>query len=398
MLEIELPEFAPELALVVACSRWPPGASEEQEVRTRVAAPIDWNLFLAWVRRNRIAPLVYRNLRLVACPLVPDAVVLQLQSESMRNARRALMQIAEGARISRLLAAGGIRSMIVKGPVLAQLVYGDPTLRESEDIDLVVDPDSVPEVNRTLASAGYHRVIPDVNISRPLLEIYQRRRCQFAYYSETRDLSLELHWRLTSNPLLMPMDSATLWGRSEQVRVAGASLSTLPDEDLFLYLCVHGSAHMWFRLKWLADIAALLQQLRSEVIDRIANRARELGVERSFHQAVILAHWLMAAPVPMEALAKAHRDRAAKRLAIAGCRALNWHGSPEEPIQTQWFSAWVNWHAFSLRPGLQFRWRELQNQMFSPEDLARVPVPERLFFLYLPLRPLSWIIRHFCRP
>src|SRR5580704_6367495 len=174
MLEIELPEFAPELALVVACSRWPPGASEEQEVRTRVAAPIDWNLFLAWVRRNRIAPLVYRNLRLVACPLVPDAVVLQLQSESMRNARRALMQIAEAARISRLLAAGGIRSMIVKGPVLAQLVYGDPTLRESEDIDLVVDPDSVPDVNRTLASAGYHRVIPDVNISRPLLEIYQR--------------------------------------------------------------------------------------------------------------------------------------------------------------------------------------------------------------------------------
>jgi hypothetical protein len=398
MLEIELPEFAPELALVVACSRWPPGANKEQEVRTRAAAPIDWNLFLAWVRRNRIAPLVYRNLRLVACPLVPDAVVLQLQSESMRNARRALMQIAEAARISRLLAAGGIRSMIVKGPVLAQLVYGDPTLRESEDIDLVVDPDSVPDVNRTLASAGYHRVIPDVNISRPLLEIYQRRRCQFAYYSETRDLSLELHWRLTSNPLLMPMDSATLWGRSEQVRVAGASLSTLPDEDLFLYLCVHGSAHMWFRLKWLADIAALLQQLRSEVIDRIANRARELGVERSFHQAVILAHWLMAAPVPMEALAKAHRDRAAKRLAIAGCRALNWHGSPEEPIQTQWFSAWVNWHAFSLRPGLQFRWRELQNQMFSPEDLARVPVPERLFFLYLPLRPLSWIIRHFCRP
>ena len=95
----------------------------------------------AWVRRNRIAPLVYRNLRQAACPLVPEAVVLQLQSESARNARRALMQIAEAARVSRLLTAAGIRSMIVKGPVLAQLAFGDPTLRESEDIDLVIDPD-----------------------------------------------------------------------------------------------------------------------------------------------------------------------------------------------------------------------------------------------------------------
>jgi hypothetical protein len=395
MSDIELPEFAPELALVVACSRWP--CRNEQEIRALAATPIDWSRFLAWVSRNRIGPLVYRNVQQVASRLIPESVILQLQSGYTRNARRALMQIAEAARVTRLLAAAGIRSTIVKGPVLAQLAYGDPTLRESEDIDLLIDPDRVPEVDRMLVNAGYHRVVPGTDFAQPLMEIYQRRRCQFAYRLEARDLSLELHWRLTSNPLLMPMERATVWGSSEQVRVFGVSLSTLGDEDLFLYLCVHGSVHMWFRLKWLADIAALLQRLRPEVVGRIANRARELGVERSFHQAVILAHWLMAAPVPLEALAKARRDRAARRLVIAGCRALNWHGSPEEPIQTQWFSAWVNWHAFSLRPGLRFRWRELQNQMFSPEDLARVPLPERLFFLYLPLRPLSWVTRHLHR-
>ena len=125
-----------------------------------------------------------------------------------------------------------------------------------------------------IAKAGYRRVVPDAGFAPSLYEAYRRRRCQFGYYLQTRDLFLELHWRLTSNPLLMPTDAATLWSRSEQVRVAGANLSTLPDEDLFLYLCVHGSVHMWFRLKWLVDIAALLQQLRPEAIDRIARRAR----------------------------------------------------------------------------------------------------------------------------
>jgi hypothetical protein len=394
---IELLEFDPELALVVACSHWPFHTSREEEVRTHAAAQLDWNRFLAWVRRNRIAPLVYRNLKLAACPLVPEAVILELQSYARRNVRRVLMQIAEAARVTHLLAAAGIRSMIVKGPVLAQLAFDDPTMRENEDIDLLVEPATVPDVDRIITKAGYHRVVPDTKNVASLYDVYSNRRCQFVYYSETRDLFLEVHWRLTSNPLLMPTDVGELWSRPEQVSVAGASFLTLPDDDLFLYLCVHGSVHMWFRLKWIVDIAAVLQRLCPSAIERIARRARVLEVNRSFHQAVILANGLMAAPVPKEIMTDACRDRAAMRLAIAGCRALNWRGSPEEPINSQWFSAWVNWHAFRLKPGLRFRWRELQNQMFSPEDWERLRLPEQLLFLYLPLRPLSWVVRHFHR-
>jgi len=394
MSGIELPQFPPELALVIACSRSPLGESERREIQTRAAAPINWNLFLAWVQRNRIAPLVYHNLRQTACPLVPEAVVLQLQSEFSRNRLRVIMQIAEAARISRLLADAGIRSMVIKGPVLSQLAFGDPVLRESGDIDVVIDAAGLPEADRMIVEAGYRRLVPDVELTPHLFETYRRRRCQFAYYLETRDLFLELHWRLTTNSLLMPFDARMSWSRSEPVHVAGADFVTLPDEELFLYLCVHGSVHMWFRLKWLADIGALLHRLHPAVIDRIASRARVLGLDRSFHQAMILARKLMRAPVPPEVLTNACLDKTARQLAIAACRALDWHESPEEPIETQWFSAWVNWHAFSLRPGLRFRWRELQNQMFSPEDWERVRLPKWLFFLYLPLRPLSWVARN----
>ena len=34
--------------------------------------------------------------------------------------------------------------------------------------------------------------------------------------------------------------------------------ATLGADDLFAYLCAHGAYHAWFRLKWLADIGALL--------------------------------------------------------------------------------------------------------------------------------------------
>jgi Uncharacterised nucleotidyltransferase len=394
MADIELPRFSPELALVAACSRWPFRAGEEQEVRNRVATGIDWNLFLAWIRRNRVAPLVYRNLQQALGPSIPEALMLELQSECKRHALRSLRQISEAVRMTGLLAAAGIRSMVVKGPTLAELAFGNPMLRESEDIDFLIDPARLREADRVITQAGYRRIVPQVEMTASQHEVYRRRRCQFSYYSETHGIFLELHWRLTSNPFLMPTDAASLWNRSQQIRMSGVNVSTLPDEYLLLYLCVHASVHMWFRLKWLADIAALLQQLLPEAIEQIAKQARALEVDRSFHQAVILAHGLMGAAVPSRVLTDACCDDTARRLAIAGCRALNWHGSPEEPIKSQWFSVWVNWNAFRLRPGLRFRWKELQNQMFSPEDWARVQLPQRLSMLYLPLRPLSWVSRH----
>jgi len=393
MSGIELPRFPPELALIIACSRWPLGESEEREIQTRAAAPLDWSCFLDWVRRNRIAPLIYHNLRRTACPLAPEAVMARLQGEAAHNARRVLMQIAEGARVTRLLADAGVRSMIIKGPALSVLAFGAPMLRENRDVDLVVDPARVLDADRLITQAGYRRMTPNVELTPPRYEIYRRWRCQFGYYLDSHDLVLELHWSLTSNSLLMPLDLYMLCSRSQTIRVGSASFTTLSDEELFLYLCVHGSVHMWFRLKWLADIAALLQRLHPDVIARVASRAQALGLDRPFHASLILAHELMSAPVPLDVLTKARENRAARKLAIAGCRALNWPGSPGEPSETLWFNTWLSWNAFALKPGLRYRWRELQDQMFSPEDWARVRLPEQLFFLYLPLRPLSWVTR-----
>ena len=258
MSELKLPEFSAELLLAIACSRWPFGKSGDRDIRTLASSPIDWNRFLAWVRRNHIAPLVYHNLRQTRCSLVPEAAVARLQGEAARNTRRVLIQIAEAARITRLLADAGIGSLIIKGPVLSLLVFGDLSLRQSSDIDLMLDPAHVVEADRLITQAGYRRVTPKVELTQSLFDVYRRWRGQSAYYLDSFDVILEIHWRLTSNSLLFPLDAATLRSDAQQVRVAGTTFATFSDEALFLYLCVHGSVHSWFRLKWVTDIAALL--------------------------------------------------------------------------------------------------------------------------------------------
>ena len=393
MPRMGLPKFPPELGLAVACSRWPLDDAGRWEIGRRAAPGLDWDRFLAWVVRHRVAPLVHRNLRQACSQTVPAQVLDQLRDQDARNARQVLTQISEAARLKRDLDRAGIRSMMIKGPPLSALAFGDPTVRASRDIDLYVDRDRVREADRLIVEAGYRRFAPGIALTPREERAFLRLRCQYAYFSDQAGVIQELHWRLTSNSKLMPVDEATLWSRADPVRLNGVDFLTLPDEEMFLYLCIHGSVHVWFRLKWLVDVAALLSRIAPETLQRIARRARGLGIERSFNQALLLAHGLLGAPVPPELLSAALASRTARRLAATACRAMSWGDSPSEPAETRWFNTWIALQAYRLRPELSYRWAEFQDQMCSPEDWARVPLPEPLFFLYLPLRPASWAVR-----
>ena len=386
-------DFPPELAQVVAGARWPLDAAGAEAIRRCAGAVADWDRFLAWVARHRIAPLVHRNLRQAGAAVVPDSVLEHLQDQDARNARYVLAQISEAARIKRTLDTSGIRSMMIKGPLLSALAFDDPTLRASRDIDLYVDRPNVAQADYLIRKAGYRRFHPDFELTPRQERAFLRMRCQFAYFNPQPGVVLELHWRLTSNAGLFPIDDPTLWSRPDQIALNGINFGTLPADELFLYLCVHGSVHVWFRLKWLVDIAALLQRMSADVLEQIAIRAQKLAIERPLHQALLLAHSLLAAPVPHQILNAARQHGAAQRLTRAAVRALSWAGSPSEPADGRWFNTWIALQAYRLKPAPAYRWAEFQDQMCSPEDWARLPLPEQLFFLYLPLRPVSWAVR-----
>lgn len=79
---------------------------------------------------------------------------------------------------------------------------------------------------------------------------------------------VELHWRLTNNPRLLPPEAA----RSRQKIVLGDFAGvTLGPDDLLLYLSVRGAKHHWFRLKWLADVHALLARCDAGALAAFSN-------------------------------------------------------------------------------------------------------------------------------
>jgi hypothetical protein len=73
------------------------------------------------------------------------------------GAHRALMQAGLTHNLLRSLEAAGVRAVSLKGPLLAQRIYGDPAVRPSGDIDLWVAPADFARALGVLAEAGYRR-------------------------------------------------------------------------------------------------------------------------------------------------------------------------------------------------------------------------------------------------
>ena len=134
---------------------------------------------------------------------------------------------------------------------------------------------------------------------------------------------LDLHSRLGDHPALIPGAVATVKPQIVEVP-GGIALPTLPDRLLLPYLAVHGASSAWFRIKWLADFAALVARTSPDALADLADQAPRLGAGRTFAAALILANRLLGTSLP-ETL---EADRASLRLVAIATAMISNIGEP----------------------------------------------------------------------
>jgi len=101
---------------------------------------------------RRWLPLIGHNLR--DAPVDPTARALFV--EARRNAWAANLGLLDAARPAlESLAADGIRTMLLKGAVLAAAPYFEPGLRPIGDVDLLVEPVRARAAMRILEESGW---------------------------------------------------------------------------------------------------------------------------------------------------------------------------------------------------------------------------------------------------
>ena len=248
--------FSPEFRLAAACAMWPPSHRRTEAIRTAAFGPLDWPRLLRVARRHQVIGLVHEGLTRVR-PEVPSEIAPEIGTEAAMLVRENLAIAREALRMQHLFDDADLPVMFVKGAALAVLAFGNLGLRSGQDIDLLVPYETLPAATALLARAGYRRFDPPPDITDGQLQLLMPLRKDFGFVHQATGLQIELHWRLFLNPHAMA--EASIMAASRVVPLAGAAgLRTLGEEDLFAYLCMHGAFHWWNRLKWLADLNALL--------------------------------------------------------------------------------------------------------------------------------------------
>lgn len=380
-----------EFLLVAACCRWPFRAAEIAGVVAAAGRATDWPYVLRIARRQRVVGLFHRAVQ-AAGVTVPADTATALAADADRIARQSLALAAESARLQSALDNAGIDALVLKGAPLAQLAYGSLAVKHSRDIDLLVRPEQAEAALQVLTRDGYTLKVPADALDEAQRRTFVRFGNEFALSRQGREPLVELRWRATDNMrLLAGMDA---FGRSQAVAMSDRrSIHTPGDADLFAYLCAHGASHAWSRLKWLADVNALLARAGGTEIERLYRHAEQLGAGACAGQALLLCEALLGLILPVALAAELHRSRRLKLLVAFALDAMVGPDAVVEVEERPFGSTRVALMQFLLGRSPAFLLAQARVASVRITDVLQFPLPPRLHFLYPLLRLPMWLWR-----
>jgi hypothetical protein len=289
----------PEVEALLACARAAADARQMALLAEDLSAgpTLDWTRFVQQADAHRLTCLLAPVLGGLPSLAIPAQTAMSLQDLARIRGTQARLLTAE---LKTLLPAFEARSIPVipyKGPVLTGLLYGSPTLRDFDDIDVLVRPGDVTAARAALSGAGFHRRLPRMSSRRE--QGYLASRHAETWHSEDRLVTVDLHWRLIPAPHPFEVDPERLWAGLISTSFEGLRVAVFPPETLLVALCLHGAKDRWYRLVWLCDLDRVVRT-RGLSWARVLDLARSFRCERALALGLFLVRELLRSPLPDE--------------------------------------------------------------------------------------------------
>lgn len=232
------PGTRPEIALLLCCARTRVDSEHVEQIRTLLREDINWQYLIQVAHAQGVAPLLYRSLQTNCPEAIPQTVLDQLQRHFHVNALHNLFLTRELHQIYKWFEAQGIPVIPFKGPTLAAMAYGDLSLRQFGDLDILIHKKDLLRAKDLLVSQGYQLKLTDAEEAAFIHSYYT-----LPFVRTDGKIPVELHWALTGKHWPFPFDFDRLRAHLIPVSCREAQLFSLRPEDLLLFLCVHGAKH-----------------------------------------------------------------------------------------------------------------------------------------------------------
>ena len=284
-----------EARVLVLAARVRLDGETSRQMRLLLEDGLRWDRLLSLAERHRMKPLLCWHLITQFADLVPPETLGELKKRLHYQTARNLFLTARLLEILDLFDRNGIQAIPYKGPVLAASVYGNLSLREFYDLDILVRQRDVERASRLMPSLGYGL---ELQLTDWQQSSYIQDYCEHQFRHCANDTLVEVQWAIVPPYFRMPLEYEGLWERAITVDVAGRGVPTLCAEDLLLVLCIHGGKHQWEALEWVCGVAELIRVYKEIDWARVVEHSVEIHAGRVLLLGLSLAARLAGAPIP----------------------------------------------------------------------------------------------------
>ncbi len=305
--------MSPEETLLVCCARTKMRESDIRRVRELNDRNLDWYHIARIATQNRVGPLLYRNLKDIGqAASVPSQAMDSLkQSYHLTFARNNRFE-QETREVLTNLRETGLKVIIMRGLVLAEIIFGDTALRPFTDIDLLIRKEDLPQIKLKLADLGY--TLPSDALADGY---YERNHLHLLLVKRPNGVAAEVHWAIDHKYTLYDIDYPHIFEDAQRGKIAGTEALLLSPEDRLLCLCAHLVKHCYYNkfilnqpdflslvlasgsLVQYCDIAETVRHHSGEMDwDAIREKAEGWGMEGVVHTGLFSTARLFDPPVP----------------------------------------------------------------------------------------------------
>jgi predicted nucleotidyltransferase len=291
--------FQNEWQFLCACAS--PTASQKA-LASACAAVCDWDLLLELAEEHGVLGLLSKRVAPAQHGSVPPAAREKLRTRMRAQQLFVLGLTADLFQILEEFDRNNIEAILVKGPVVSLLAYGDPATRNYADLDLLVRHRQILATTQCMQQLGYEADIPENAIEAGKIP------GEYVFKRNGRPQLIELHTEPTFRYYPRPMRIEEMYSRRRRVKLDGREIPALSIEDELLLNCIHGGKHFWERLMWIADIALIGARNLEISWDKVFKAAEEVGAERMLCVGLQLTKELLGAKLPAEIQNRVTRD------------------------------------------------------------------------------------------
>ncbi|MGD0583746.1 MAG: nucleotidyltransferase family protein [Bacteroidales bacterium] len=254
-------------------------AEQAEKLKGLAARISDWDHFVSLANEHGVASLVYNNLLgLSLLSYLPPASAEFLQKTRMLNISRNAFHITAIEEVLSILNREGIKVVLLKGLALEFSVYGNSSLRQMTDVDILIDRRDFIRARHVMMENGYDSMPVKSGLHKPIIAFTGKHLPTMLKNGASIDIHIELFPGKRNRLTDMLFDS------SAEIKV-DRERAFIPSPQLFfLFLVKHLYQHEInneSQLRLYSDLVFLLGMHRDEIINwDLLARASEAGITK----------------------------------------------------------------------------------------------------------------------